>query len=95
MGLNFDVFPGFQQFLAMRNFTLYSVFANISAQCFFHIFHIESVIGDQEDRSRGVTSSSFLVSKILGYEEALWPKKLKISHASQILTHEPQILVLS
>jgi hypothetical protein len=38
----------------------------------------------------------FLVSKIvLGYEEALWPKKLEISHASQILTHEPHILVLS
>ena len=37
-----------------------------------------------------------LVSKILlGYEEALWPNKLEISHASQILTHEPQILVLS
>ena len=30
-----------------------------------------------------------------GYEEALWPKILEISHASQILTHEPQILVLS
>ena len=28
---------------------------------------------------------------LLGYEEALWPKK----HASQILTHELQILVLS
>ena len=27
-----------------------------------------------------------MVSKILlGYEEALWPKKLEISHASQIL----------
>ena len=37
-----------------------------------------------------------LVSKIiLGYEEALWPKKLEISCASQILTHKPQILVLS
>ena len=37
-----------------------------------------------------------LVSKILlGYEEALWPKKLEISHANQILRHEPQILVLS
>ena len=37
-----------------------------------------------------------MVSKILlGSEEALWPKKLEISHASQILTHEPQILVLS
>jgi hypothetical protein len=37
-----------------------------------------------------------LVSEIvLGYEEALWPKKLEISHASQILTHKPQILVLS
>ena len=32
---------------------------------------------------------------LLGYEEALWPNKLEISHASQILTHEPQILVLS
>ena len=32
---------------------------------------------------------------ILGYEKALWPKQLEISHASQILTHEPQILVLS
>ena len=37
-----------------------------------------------------------LVSKILlGYEESLWPRKLEISNASQILTHEPQILVLS
>ena len=37
-----------------------------------------------------------LVSEILlGYDEALWPKKLEISHASQILTQEPQILVLS
>ena len=26
--------------------------------------------------------------------EALWPKKLEISHASQILTHEPQISYL-
>ena len=34
-----------------------------------------------------------LVPKILlGYEEALWPKKLEISHTSQILTHEPQLL---
>ena len=24
---------------------------------------------------------------LLGYEEALWPKELKISHASQILTN--------
>ena len=30
---------------------------------------------------------------LLGYEEALWPNKLEIIHASQILTHEPQILV--
>ena len=29
------------------------------------------------------------------YEEALWSNKLEISHASQILPHEPQILVLS
>ena len=37
-----------------------------------------------------------LVSKILlGYEEALRPKKLEISHASQILTKDHQILVLS
>jgi hypothetical protein len=37
-----------------------------------------------------------LVCKILlGYEEALWPKKLEISHASQILTKNLQILVLS
>ena len=37
-----------------------------------------------------------LVSEIfLGYEEALWPKKLEISHASQILTNEHQLLVLS
>ena len=37
-----------------------------------------------------------LVSKIrLGYEEALWPNKLKISHASQILTTDRQIVVLS
>ena len=31
---------------------------------------------------------------ILGYEEALWPKKLMISLASQILTNDHQILVL-
>ena len=37
-----------------------------------------------------------LISKILlGYEKALWLKKLEIRDASQILTHEPQILVLS
>ena len=37
-----------------------------------------------------------LVSKILfGYEEALWPNKLEISHASQILAKDCQILVLS
>ena len=39
---------------------------------------------------------TLLVSKILlGYEEALWPKKLEISHASQILTNDCQILILS
>ena len=38
----------------------------------------------------------FLVSKTrFGYEEALWPKKLEISKASQILTNDRQILVLS
>ena len=37
-----------------------------------------------------------LVYKILlGYEEALWPKKLEISQTSQILTNDRQILVLS
>ena len=37
-----------------------------------------------------------MVSEIfLGYEEALWPKKLEISHVSQILTNVCQILVLS
>ena len=37
-----------------------------------------------------------LLSKIfLDYEEALWSKKLEISHASQILTNDRQILVLS
>ena len=37
-----------------------------------------------------------MVSKILlGYEEALWPKKLEINHASQILTNDCQIMVLS
>ena len=36
-----------------------------------------------------------LVSKILlGYEEALWPKKLEISPVSQILKNDHQILVL-
>ena len=29
---------------------------------------------------------------LLGYDEALWPKKLVISHASQILTNNRQIL---
>ena len=43
-----------------------------------------------------VTNDVLLVSKILlGYEEALWPKKLERIHASQISTHEPHILVLS
>ena len=38
----------------------------------------------------------FLVSKILsGYEVALWLKQLEISHASQILKEDCQILVLS
>ena len=32
---------------------------------------------------------------LLGYEDALWPKKLETSHASEILTNERQILVLS
>ena len=37
-----------------------------------------------------------LVSKILlGYKEALWPKNLEVSHASQILTNDRQIMVLS
>ena len=37
-----------------------------------------------------------MVSKVLlGYEEAFWPKKLEISHASQILTNNHKILVLS
>ena len=36
-----------------------------------------------------------LVSKILlGYKEALWSKKFKVCHASQILTNDCQILVL-
>jgi hypothetical protein len=39
---------------------------------------------------------SKLVSKtFLGYEEALWLKKLEICHASQILTNDRQILVLT
>ena len=37
-----------------------------------------------------------MVPKILlGYEEALWPKQLEMSHAIQILTSDRQILVLS
>jgi hypothetical protein len=37
-----------------------------------------------------------LVAKILlGYGEAVWPKKLEISHASQILTNDRQMLALS
>jgi len=32
---------------------------------------------------------------LLGYEEAFWPKKLEISHASEIWTIEHQMLVLS
>jgi len=44
-----------------------------------------------------VANDVLLVSKILlSYkEEALWPKQLEISYASQILTNESQILVLS
>ena len=43
-----------------------------------------------------LANDALLVSKILlGYEEALWAKKLVISHASQILTNDCQILVLS
>ena len=42
------------------------------------------------------TGDILLVSTILlGYEEALWPTKLEINHASQILTNARQILVLS
>ena len=42
------------------------------------------------------TKTILLVSKtLLGYEEALWLKKLEICHASQILTNVRQILVLS
>ena len=33
MGQNFDVFPNFRKFLAMRNITLYSVRAN-EPQCY-------------------------------------------------------------
>ena len=37
-----------------------------------------------------------LVSKtLLGYEQAIWPKNMEIRHASQILTNDNQILVLS
>ena len=37
-----------------------------------------------------------LVAKILiNYDEALWPNKLEIRHACQILTNNRQILVLS
>jgi hypothetical protein len=37
-----------------------------------------------------------LVSRvILGYEEALGPKEMEISHASQILSFDGQILILS
>ena len=36
-----------------------------------------------------------LTRVLLGHKEALWPKKLEISHASQILTNNFQILVLS
>ena len=36
-----------------------------------------------------------LTRVLLGHKEALWPKKLEISHASQILTNDFQILVLS
>ena len=32
---------------------------------------------------------------VLGYEEALWPKKLETSHGSLILTNNCQILNLS
>jgi hypothetical protein len=43
-----------------------------------------------------VSNDVLLVSKILlNYEEALWPKQLEISHASQILTNDRQILILS
>ena len=43
-----------------------------------------------------LANNDLLVSKtLLGYEEALWPKKLEINHASQILTNEPQIMAPS
>ena len=32
MGQNFDVFPGFRKFLAMRNITLYSVSEEVHEQ---------------------------------------------------------------
>ena len=43
-----------------------------------------------------VASDVLSTSKILlGYKEALWPKKLEKSQASQVLTNDHQILVLS
>ena len=45
--------------------------------------------------NKSVANDILLVSKtFLGYEEALWPKKLDVSHASQILINELQIFVL-
>jgi hypothetical protein len=37
----------------------------------------------------------FVYEILFGYEEALCHKKLEISHASQILTNDGQILVVS
>ena len=45
--------------------------------------------------NKWVANDVLLVSKtFLGYEEALWPKKLDVSHASQILIIDLQIFFL-
>ena len=42
--------------------------------------------------NKQLVSDVLLVYKVLlGYEEALWPKELKINHASQILKNDCQI----
>ena len=43
-----------------------------------------------------IANGGLLVSKILlGYDEELWPPKLDINHATQILTNGRQIWVFS
>jgi hypothetical protein len=55
MGRNFDDYPGFQKFLAMRNITLYSVHnvkSYISQKKFDVVVFLSDVLTKQTDKLR-------------------------------------------